>query len=165
MRKNWTWDIEMNVDEAMKVAKREVLGWFDDMHTAGPVLSAEVERLRAELATANTKTHAEKQNRTVEVDGAVRLLKESREEVERLRGELAAAKAASFDVEEDEQDHEAIEIFGMSHFYGSLWITKKGEEYFWFLDDYNGGEWKPITKRLHNTRDQRARKGKHEFRK
>lgn len=43
----------MNVDEAMKVAKREVLGWYDDMHTAGPVLAAEVERLRSELAEAN----------------------------------------------------------------------------------------------------------------
>jgi hypothetical protein len=42
----------MNVDEAIKVAKRQVLGWYDDMHIAGPVLAAEVERLRAEVAAA-----------------------------------------------------------------------------------------------------------------
>lgn len=48
------------------------------------------------------------------------------------------------------QDHGAIEIFGMDHFYGSLWVIKDGDKYFWRLDDYNGGEWKPITKRLYN---------------
>jgi uncharacterized small protein (DUF1192 family) len=42
----------MNVDEAMKVARQEVLGWYDDIHAAGPVLAKEVERLRAELAEA-----------------------------------------------------------------------------------------------------------------
>lgn len=40
----------MNVDEAIKVAKRQSLGWYDDMHEAGPILATEVERLRAELA-------------------------------------------------------------------------------------------------------------------
>jgi len=44
----------MNVDEALKVAKREGLGWYEDedAHTAAQVLVDEVERLRAELAAA-----------------------------------------------------------------------------------------------------------------
>lgn len=67
----------MNVDEAMKVARREVLGWYDDMHTAGPVLADEVQRLRAELAEAKAESVG---------------LGESHD---RLAAALAAAKAAS----------------------------------------------------------------------
>lgn len=99
----------MNVDEAMKVARQEVLGWYDDIHTAGPVLATEVERLRAQLS---------------------------------------AAKAAGV-ISNDEQDCEQIAIKGMSHFYGDLWILHDGDEYFWRLDDYNGGEWQPISKQLY----------------
>ncbi len=50
---------------------------------------------------------------------------------------------------ENEQDGEQIRIRGMSHFYGDLWILKDGDEYFWLFDDYNGGNWKPITKQLY----------------
>lgn len=73
-------------------------------------------------------------------------------EVERLRAELAAAKAASVcPVEmQNEQDGEQIAIKGMSHFYGDLWILHDGDEYFWLLDNYNGGDWQPITKQLYD---------------
>jgi len=50
---------------------------------------------------------------------------------------------------DDKQDGEQIAIRGMSHFYGDLWILREGDEYFWMLDDYNGGEFQPITKQLY----------------
>ncbi len=50
---------------------------------------------------------------------------------------------------ENNKDGEQIAIRGMSHFYGDLWILREGDEYFWMLDDHNGGDWQPITKQLY----------------
>ena len=50
---------------------------------------------------------------------------------------------------DNNQDGEQIAIRGMSHFYGDLWILHDGDEYFWLLDNYNGGEWQPIPKQLY----------------
>ena len=47
------------------------------------------------------------------------------------------------------KDGEQIAIRGMSHFYGDLWILRDGDEYFWLLDNYNGGDWQPISKQLY----------------
>lgn len=81
----------MNVDEAIKVAKREALGWFDDMHEAGPILASEVERLRAELDTAK----ADVEQLRGEYISTQRTLTDTWERAEVLEKELAEAKAAS----------------------------------------------------------------------
>lgn len=88
----------MNVDAAIKVAKREALGWFDDMHEAGPILASEVERLRAELARCQSLL--DEARTELSICGAFHAVAKKEwqlevEKVNRLEAELAAAKAAS----------------------------------------------------------------------
>jgi hypothetical protein len=50
---------------------------------------------------------------------------------------------------DNNQDGEQIAIRGMSHFYGDLWILRDEAGYWWLLDDYNGGDWQPISQQLY----------------
>lgn len=126
----------------------------------------EVERLRAELAAAMAEIesvirlgpHPVKQVQ-MPLATFIRSRMVARweynalvEKLEKAEAELAEAKAASVcPVEmQNEQDGEQIAIKGMSHFYGDLWILHDGDEYFWLLDNYNGGDWQPITKQLYD---------------
>ena len=134
----------MNVDEAIEEARQFGEQEPKDMLFAEHIaieLAAEVERLRAEVEMGNSFHRVAVKERDFE-----RLL------VETLKEELAAAKAASVcPVEmQNEQDGEQIAIKGMSHFYGDLWILHDVDEYFWLLDNYNGGDWQPITKQLYD---------------
>lgn len=133
----------MNVDEAMELfgpsKKKFYTLQSGDHFCAGETLACEVERLRAEL--------------TVE-RAAVKSLGKS---FDKLRDELWETKVEDAHWEEsyeamsdNNQDGEQIAIRGMSHFYGDLWIFHDGDEYFWLLSDYNGGEWQPIPKQLYD---------------
>jgi hypothetical protein len=62
---------------------------------------------------------------------------------------VKCAEVAGNQMSDNDQDGEQISIKGMSHFYGDLWILRDGDEYFWLLDNYNGGEWQSISKQLY----------------